>query len=197
MIPKDTRRGFTLVELLIVIVVIGILSAMMMLSAAEIAASADATAIISNLRNWKTATLEWYVDNLDKVKENGHLTTDTTNDGKFRYADDVPSSEISKYLNDAVLKTEGNTIVDDAGGVYYTDYVGNYNTSSACMWVIVYKLPDKNNRTIEKLAARAKGVGLVNKYPDGDGFHDPYISSKTNGVQDTVYVAIKVIDFRK
>ena len=53
------RSGFTLVELLIVIVVIGVLSTMMMLSSTEAVSSAKASNIISNLRNWKTAALEW------------------------------------------------------------------------------------------------------------------------------------------
>ena len=56
------RKGFTLVELLIVIVVIGILSAMMMLSSTEATTSAKATAIVSNLRNIKTAALAFYAD---------------------------------------------------------------------------------------------------------------------------------------
>ena len=62
------REGFTLVELLIVIVVIGVLSAMMMLSSTEAVSSARASNIISNLRNWKTAALAWYVDHIDDVR---------------------------------------------------------------------------------------------------------------------------------
>ncbi|MBQ6969090.1 MAG: prepilin-type N-terminal cleavage/methylation domain-containing protein, partial [Synergistaceae bacterium] len=54
------RKGFTLVELLIVIVVIGILSAMMMMSSTEATTSAKVTAIVSNLRNLKTAGLAFY-----------------------------------------------------------------------------------------------------------------------------------------
>ncbi|MBR0094254.1 MAG: prepilin-type N-terminal cleavage/methylation domain-containing protein [Synergistaceae bacterium] len=58
------RKGFTLVELLIVIVVIGVLSAMMMLSSTEAVSSAKASDIVSDLRNLKTAALAYYADNL-------------------------------------------------------------------------------------------------------------------------------------
>ena len=59
------RKGFTLVELLIVIVVIGILSAMMMLSSTEAVTSAKASNIVSNLRNMKTAVLAYVADHVD------------------------------------------------------------------------------------------------------------------------------------
>ena len=49
------RRGFTLAELLIVIVVIGILAAGMMIAASEIEATARATKIINDLRILNTA----------------------------------------------------------------------------------------------------------------------------------------------
>ena len=68
---KSARKGFTLVELLIVIVVIGILSAMMMLSSTEAVSSAKAADIISDLRNLKTAALAYYADNLDEADKSG------------------------------------------------------------------------------------------------------------------------------
>ena len=64
------RKGFTLVELLIVIVVIGILSAMMMLSSTEAVTSAKASNIVSNLRNLKTAALALYNDKMDDFTGN-------------------------------------------------------------------------------------------------------------------------------
>ena len=56
-------KGFTLVELLIVIIIIGILAGMMMLSTGSATDKAEATKIVSNMRNIKSAALMYYADN--------------------------------------------------------------------------------------------------------------------------------------
>ena len=61
------KGGFTLVELLIVIVVIGVLSAMIMFAANEFIETSRAATVISNLKNLKSAVMFWYVDNQDKL----------------------------------------------------------------------------------------------------------------------------------
>ena len=55
-------KGFTLVELLIVIIIIGILAGMMMLSSGSATDKAEATKIVSDLRNIKSAALMYYAD---------------------------------------------------------------------------------------------------------------------------------------
>lgn len=59
------RCGFTLVELLIVIIIIGILVGAMMLILASGNHAAEAAKIISDLRSLKAATMLYYLDNPD------------------------------------------------------------------------------------------------------------------------------------
>ncbi len=57
------KRAFTLVELLIVVIIVGILAGMMLLSAGSATDSAKAARIISDLRNMKAAALLYWSDN--------------------------------------------------------------------------------------------------------------------------------------
>lgn len=59
----EKNKGFTLVELLVVIIVISILAGIYMLSTSKTAAKANATRIISDIRSLKSATLIYYADN--------------------------------------------------------------------------------------------------------------------------------------
>ena len=55
-------KGFTLVELLIVVIIIGILAGMMMLSTGSATAKAEAAKIVANMRNMKSAAVMVYAD---------------------------------------------------------------------------------------------------------------------------------------
>ena len=55
-------KGFTLVELLVVIIIIGILAGMMMLSTGSATDKAEATKIVSDMRSIKSACLMYYAD---------------------------------------------------------------------------------------------------------------------------------------
>ena len=54
---KARKGGFTLVELLIVIIIIAILAGMLLLTTGAATDRAEATKIINDLRNMKSATL--------------------------------------------------------------------------------------------------------------------------------------------
>jgi general secretion pathway protein G len=59
---KARKGGFTLVELLIVIMIIAILAGMMMLATGSATDGAEATKVINDLRNLKGASLMFFVD---------------------------------------------------------------------------------------------------------------------------------------
>ena len=168
------RKGFTLVELLIVIVVIGILSAMMMLSSTEAVTSARASNIVSNLRNFKTAAMAMYVDHMDTM-DAGKLPDSTTESQAI----------LVKYMN------KGGS---SANGV---DYTGNYHlklmkpTSGTYKdewgWY-VYAKNVTDLRVQEKLAGRAGSVGLLKADGTGD-----YVAG-TNGTDQPVYMFVTKID---
>jgi len=63
------RKGFTLVELLIVIIVIGILAGGMMLASGSASDSARASTLISELRNAKAAGVLWLTNNISSTDQ--------------------------------------------------------------------------------------------------------------------------------
>ena len=145
------RKGFTLIELLIVIVVIGILSAMMMLSSTEAVTSARASNIVSNLRNFKTAAMAMYVDNLDTM-DAGKLPTADGNgsDTDHTYADTL----LVKYMNMGNSGTKGE---DNTDNYHITVAKGTDNIAS--FYVYCDNVTDP--RVQEKLKGRAQSVGLL------------------------------------
>ncbi|MBQ7570504.1 MAG: type II secretion system protein [Synergistaceae bacterium] len=79
----NKRKGFSLVELLIVIVIMGILGAGVMLSSGGAVASARALTIINDLRSLKEAALLFYLDNPDTAPTIDALKTYIDNSEKL------------------------------------------------------------------------------------------------------------------
>ena len=147
---KNTRKGFTLVELLIVIVVIGILSAMMMLSSTEATTSAKASNIVSNLRNLKTAALSLYADSMD------HFNTAGVANPQLK--------DVLPYLN-------GGTSIPDSASYE----VECSQTKEPSSWFIKYKISggaDEVAKIKSKLKGRAASVGLLKEKKVNSSVYD-------------------------
>ena len=169
------------------IVVIGVLSAMMMLSSTEAVSSARATSIINNLKNWKTAALEWYADNIDRVDIATGKVKDSSGEYKY-FAEVVHAKDLLPYLGSG-LKEDGNDVKDSSGGIYKTDYYQNRD------WTITYQLAsDKDNPSLlKKIESRAQSIGLGN-YMQSRSF--PYkVKWNGNTPTNSYKFEIIVVDF--
>jgi len=115
-------KGFTLVELLIVIIIIGILAGMMMLATGSATDKAEATKIVSNMRNIKAAAVMYYADenkwptattdypSVDSYMDTALLTTASADQkGKYTIAEGSTSSDVKVQFvlntgNDGISK---------------------------------------------------------------------------------------------
>jgi prepilin-type N-terminal cleavage/methylation domain-containing protein/prepilin-type processing-associated H-X9-DG protein len=74
--PRCSEKGFTLVELLVVVAVIGSLASMVLPGLAKAKSKAQSTRCASNMRNWSQATHLYLSDNDDHLPFFGELSTD-------------------------------------------------------------------------------------------------------------------------
>ena len=129
------RIGFTLVELLIVILIVGILTGIMVLSATSTTDSAKASIVISNLRNVKAAGFLWFSSNINStdVELTNEWTDANMREHMLNYFYDrriydyefirIPGlgyligepNVLSSVINRAIMQKPGFTLFDDNG----------------------------------------------------------------------------------
>lgn len=109
-------KGFTLVELLIVIIIIGILAGMMMLATGSATDKAEATKVVSNLRNIKAGCVMYYADHnawpgtVAKISSSADL---------YKYLDQKPDDAygLEKAADGLYVKVDLSTLKQDGTGV--------------------------------------------------------------------------------
>ena len=155
------RKGFSLVELLIVIAIIGVLSATMMLSSTEAVSSAKATRVITAMTNLKKAVIAWYVDNHDMITIDNEGYKIKTSKGIERLSDYIQTNKkaILKYLNNSdSINFQSKREAEKPDAEAYRDiYV--FLDVKYKNWYIYYKV-DSDSRLKSKIAAKAKSLGL-------------------------------------
>ena len=141
---KKIRRGFTLVELLIVIAIIGSLSAVMMSSSSNAMDQAQANAIISNLQSMKTAMYTMY---LEKPEVAG-LTAISGN------------NQPVTLIGETSATTVGAVLGEFLGRIDITENYGIFG--DAKHWYVYYDVqPDDSAKVRAILADKANKVGLL------------------------------------
>ena len=164
---KKTRKGFTLVELLIVIAIVGTLAAMMTLSSTNATASAEATKVVSALRSARTATIMFYWDHPDLHSE------ETASNVESKFTD-----EIGDYLEAAA---DGG----DATSHYTLKLVGT-GAASKVTWYVGYAPSSKVTDVVKKrLAGQANSYGLYS------WVNNEMVSYTANATDTKIYMKVR------
>ena len=130
---KTVRKGFTLLELLVVIGVMGLMGSMAMIAGQQATDAARANNIADGLEKAASAMMMFYADNADVIAEEG-IGESTT----IKEADLVAGA--SAYLKkrgsdeDDMLVAESSA----AAGLYHVALNGN---APAQEWWVVYTIP--------------------------------------------------------
>ncbi|MBQ3446479.1 MAG: prepilin-type N-terminal cleavage/methylation domain-containing protein [Synergistaceae bacterium] len=190
------RHGFTLIEILIVIVVIGVLAAMMMFSSTEAEKSARAQNIINNFNQIQKAVQSWYADNMHRITTDGmdgsyvkYRIYDTNGKTKLAFKEFVQkrSGEIMKYLgnNPSIKLTGKEDKTMKAGDYLLIDFHYKY-------WYVCYDTgTDKGLQS--RLAGRASSMELR-------GFQDDKITNNVVTNKNYTggrYVCMSILDLDK
>ncbi|MEK7389127.1 MAG: type II secretion system protein [Elusimicrobiota bacterium] len=126
-LKKSGRKGFTLIELMIVVAIIGILAAIAIPKFAELIRKSSEGASKGNLGSLRSALSIYYGDMEGQYPV---LMGSLTIGGK--YLNVIPMSKAPNYHADARSEANGAmTALGDGGGWYYVNTAGDANIGTA------------------------------------------------------------------
>lgn len=187
---KGARRGFTLVELLIVIIIIGILAGAMLLVAGRSRDSAEASKIISNLRTVKAAALIWLTESPSGLPDSSWDGLDDDPSPLNAYLDKPISADDPYEFEIGTVTVSKITGYEDDGEGNQTPVYGSVTDTSA--WLLGYDLGGVRSGVKTNLAAQAKSVGLYGTDEidlSNAATEDPYYKGGEN--DNIVYVIVQ------
>jgi len=114
-VPHDSR-GFTLIELMVVIAIIAILAAILIPNFMHARAQAQTTGCVANEKQIATAVEEYAVDNNGKYGGGGVVTSTLLGAAYLGVTPKDPVSGSQYSLNTAAGGTYGSYQISDAGG---------------------------------------------------------------------------------
>ena len=124
---KRSRKGFTLVELLIVVAILGALAAVMTMSSGSSIAKARATAIANNLRICTAGAQVYYLQSGDTTEIASVKTSDVLKATVPNFAD-FGSGTIKYTSDDTTLGVDGWTVKVTLTGTDSKDIIAALST---------------------------------------------------------------------
>ena len=144
---KYSRKGFTLVELLIVIAIMGTLAAMMSTSSGSASAVAKASAIYSNIRSIKAAALLYQAEQ-----------------GEDFHEDQVTEANLKKFVDLQIYRKFSNGTNDSTDDVRYAivkGTLGDGNVLEDGAYVVVNFDNDGDREAIATALSKYKNMRVT------------------------------------
>lgn len=171
------KKAFTLVEVLITIIIIGILAGALMLAMANVRDKAEAAKVVSNLRNLKSAAVSYCLDNGGIPDTIGTQGWSMLSVAVLQPYVDI---DLSKYglsgANSDGISTNFNANVKTGYSLYIMgDGSGGYSSKVGKLIFVAAWVGDKSMGTKKALESMARSTPLFN------GKYTEYVGQQKTG----------------